>query len=93
MGSGSDSDVPTEASIVGNTCLEIDVLSWRKIGFSRLPQAGDILVYPNTAGYQMDSNESEFHRIPLPEKLAAFKKNNTWQYKPDSRYSIADTLL
>lgn len=92
IASGEHSDEPVEASVVGNTCLEIDVLSWRKIGFLRMPRAGDLLVYPNTAGYQMDSNESEFHRIPLPEKLVAFKKNDTWKYIPDSRYSFADTL-
>ena len=34
------------------------------------PRAGDALVYLNTAGYQMDSNESPFHELPLPRKVA-----------------------
>jgi diaminopimelate decarboxylase len=45
------------------------VLSWRKIPFPRRPEIGDLLIYLNTAGYQMDSNESEFHQLPLPPKV------------------------
>ncbi|WP_055523742.1 amino acid decarboxylase [Streptomyces graminilatus] len=57
------------ASVGAATCLESDMLTWRKITFPRLPRAGDLLVYPNTAGYQMDSNESPFHDLPLPPKV------------------------
>ncbi|MFF0445434.1 Y4yA family PLP-dependent enzyme [Streptomyces sp. NPDC004609] len=53
----------------GASCLESDMLTWRKIPFRRLPRPGDLLVYPNTAGYQMDSNESPFHELPLPPKV------------------------
>jgi diaminopimelate decarboxylase len=35
------------------------------------PQAGDLLVYANTAGYQMDLLENEFHRHPMPRRMAA----------------------
>ncbi|MDD5750984.1 MAG: hypothetical protein PHS73_00500 [Candidatus Peribacteraceae bacterium] len=86
------SSTPIQASVVGNTCLEIDVLSWRKIGFASMPRNGDILVYPNTAGYQMDSNETEFHRLPLPHKVAAFKRGDAWHTKLDSQYSLLDSL-
>ncbi|MFE4212802.1 Y4yA family PLP-dependent enzyme [Streptomyces sp. NPDC056844] len=57
------------ASVGAATCLESDMLTWRKIAFSRQPRAGDLLLYPNTAGYQMDSNESPFHDLPLPPKV------------------------
>lgn len=33
------------------------------------PQAGDLLVYANTGGYQMDLLENEFHRHPMPARL------------------------
>ncbi|RSS54619.1 Y4yA family PLP-dependent enzyme, partial [Streptomyces sp. WAC06614] len=52
------------ASIGAATCLESDMLTWRKVGLTRRPRTGDLLVYPNTAGYQMDSNESPFHDLP-----------------------------
>lgn len=81
-----------EAAVGGNTCLEIDMLSWRKIGFTNTPKAGDLLVYANTAGYQMDSNESSFHQLPIPEKIAAFRKGGRWRWKKDSKYSFLDPL-
>ncbi len=88
----SEAESPTiEAAVAGNTCLEIDMLSWRKIGFRSAPKAGDLLVYANTAGYQMDSNESSFHRLAIPEKIAAFKKEGKWKWKKDAEYSFLDS--
>ena len=52
-----------------STCLESDLLSWRRIPLPRPAAVGDLLVYPNTAGYQMDSNESAFHELPIPPKV------------------------
>ncbi|MCX5197426.1 alanine racemase [Streptomyces sp. NBC_00249] len=57
------------ASVGAATCLESDMLTWRKVDFRHRPRTGDLLVYPNTAGYQMDSNESPFHDLPLPPKV------------------------
>ncbi|MEV8408393.1 Y4yA family PLP-dependent enzyme, partial [Streptomyces niveus] len=57
------------ASVGAATCLESDMLTWRKIGFPHPPRTGDLLVYPNTAGYQMDSNESPFHDLAIPPKV------------------------
>ncbi|MER6011078.1 alanine racemase [Streptomyces bluensis] len=60
---------PYPACVGAATCLDSDMLTWRKIPFPRPPRVGDLLVYPNTAGYQMDSNESPFHELPLPPKI------------------------
>lgn len=60
---------PIRAAIGGSSCMEYDVLTWRKIAFSTAPRHGDLIVYPNTAGYQMDKNETEFHQLPLPPKI------------------------
>ncbi|GGK43520.1 hypothetical protein GCM10010124_40370 [Pilimelia terevasa] len=57
------------ACVAGSTCLENDLVTWRKVGFPRPVRRGDHLVYLNTAGYQMDSNESPFHDAPLPLKV------------------------
>jgi diaminopimelate decarboxylase len=61
---------PYRACVGGVSCLDSDMLTWRKVQFPHRPQPGDLLLYPNTAGYQMDSNESPFHALPLPPKLA-----------------------
>jgi diaminopimelate decarboxylase len=60
---------PYRACVGGASCLDSDMLTWRKVAFSQRPEIGDLLIYPNTAGYQMDSNESPFHELPLPPKL------------------------
>ncbi len=60
----------TPACVGAATCLESDMLSWRRIPLPRAATIGDLLVYPNTAGYQMDSNESAFHQLPIPPKVA-----------------------
>lgn len=74
------------ASVAGNLCLENDMITWRRIKFSQKPNSGDLLIYYNTAGYQMDSNESMFHKIPLVEKYVAYKQDDTYQIKKDNDY-------
>ncbi|MEV6976563.1 Y4yA family PLP-dependent enzyme [Kitasatospora sp. NPDC093806] len=68
-GRGGDPGQPYPACVGGASCLDSDLLTWRKIAFPTRPHPGDLLVYPNTAGYQMDSNESPFHELPLPPKV------------------------
>ena len=62
---------PLRASIAGHSCLDGDVVSHRLLAFDSAPQAGDLLIYANTAGYQMDLLENEFHRHPMPARLVA----------------------
>ncbi len=79
------------ASVAGNTCMENDIVTWRKVNFGTVPQQGDLLVYMNTAGYMMDSNETDFHRLPLPEKVAAFRgPSGAWKWKRDILFSHLD---
>ncbi|MEI2770828.1 MAG: alanine racemase [Candidatus Competibacter sp.] len=79
------------ASVGGNTCLEMDLLTKRKVDFPYPPVRGDVLVYLNTAGYQMDSNESMFHQIPLPQKVAVFRDGTgKWLYRQDTYFSRLD---
>ncbi|MGW4120894.1 Y4yA family PLP-dependent enzyme [Nocardia sp. NPDC004711] len=60
---------PTPTCVGGSSCLEEDMLSWRRIPLPRPATTDDLLIYPNTAGYQMDSNESSFHDLPIPPKI------------------------
>jgi diaminopimelate decarboxylase len=59
----------TPTCVGAATCLESDMLSWRRVPLPRPAEVGDLLIYPNTAGYQMDSNESAFHELPIPPKV------------------------
>ncbi|MEY1579427.1 Y4yA family PLP-dependent enzyme [Providencia manganoxydans] len=70
---------PIRAWIAGHSCLEDDVITHRLILFNNLPQAGDLLGFVNTAGYQMDLLENQFHRHPIPCRLYA-QENNVGQF-------------
>lgn len=61
--------LPIRAYLAGHSCLDEDVLSNRWLNFAVAPQAGDLLVFANTGGYQMDLLENEFHRHPMPARL------------------------
>lgn len=63
----ADEEFP--ASVAGSTCLENDMVTWRKIGLPRPVRPGDHLVYLNTAGYHSDFLESRFHDTALPWKV------------------------
>jgi len=60
-----------QAYIAGHSCLDDDVITQRLINFTVSPKAGDLLIYANTAGYQMDLLENEVHRHPLPRRMVA----------------------
>ncbi|OLP54664.1 amino acid decarboxylase [Rhizobium rhizosphaerae] len=74
---------PIRAAIGGSSCMEYDVLTWRKIVFPAPPRHGDLIVYPNTAGYQMDKNESEFHQLPLPPKIVISQQADEFTWRID----------
>ncbi|WP_406515033.1 Y4yA family PLP-dependent enzyme [Streptomyces sp. NBC_00873] len=80
--SGSDTH-PT--CVGGASCLESDMVTWRKIPLPVRPRTGDLLVYPNTAGYQMDSNESPFHDLPLPPKVVLDHLGDRPRWRLDRR--------
>lgn len=79
---------PYAACVGGATCLESDMITWRKVRFPTRPTLGDLLVYPNTAGYQMDSNESPFHELPLPPKVVLDTAGGTTRWRLD-RHPLA----
>jgi len=74
---------PFAACIGGASCLESDLLTWRKVVLAMRPRPGDLLVYVNTAGYQMDSNESPFHDLPLPPKIVVERRAGAPRWRFD----------
>lgn len=85
---------PYTACVAGTSCLDSDMVSWRKLRLPRRPSTGDLLVYLNTAGYQMDSNESPFHDLPLPHKVAIeFDSEQHPHWRLDSVAPIQDLHL
>lgn len=77
-------------ALAGRSCMESDFLRRIGVDFPVEPEPGDLIVFVNTAGYQMDSNESRFHEHPLPRKVAAIQTRYGWQAIQDDVYSIEE---
>jgi diaminopimelate decarboxylase len=60
---------PIEGYLVGAYCIERELLTWRRLRFPLGVAVGDIVVFPNTAGYLMHILESSSHQIPLARNL------------------------
>lgn len=75
---------PVQGCVGGSSCLESDMVTWRRLRFHRVPRRGDLLIYPNTAGYQMDSNESEFHQLTVPPKVVVTDAGERLRWRLDS---------
>lgn len=58
-----------EGFLVGAYCIERELLTWRRMRFPRGVEVGDVVVFPNTAGYLMHILESSSHQIPLARNL------------------------
>ncbi|MDQ3758650.1 MAG: Y4yA family PLP-dependent enzyme [Actinomycetota bacterium] len=68
----SEAGEPTpaiEAYLVGAYCIERELLSWRRFRFPEGVGVGDLVAFPNTAGYLMHILESASHQIPLARNL------------------------
>jgi diaminopimelate decarboxylase len=60
---------PIEGFLVGAYCIERELLTWRRLCFPHGVDVGDLVVFPNTAGYLMHILESPSHQIPLARNL------------------------
>jgi len=62
-------DEAIEGYLVGAYCIERELLTWRRLQFPHGVDVGDVVVFPNTAGYLMHILESASHQIPLARNL------------------------
>lgn len=62
-------DEPCNGYLVGGYCLEGDIILKRKISFEKMPEVGDIICFPNTAGYLMHFYETLSHLYPITPNL------------------------
>ncbi len=60
-----------EGYLVGAYCIERELITWRRLSFPAGVEVGDVVVFPNTAGYLMHILESSAHQIPLALNLVA----------------------
>lgn len=58
-----------EGYLAGTYCTESEWLTRRKMVFPNGVRAGDLMVFPNTAGYLMHFLESRSHQFPLAKNV------------------------
>jgi diaminopimelate decarboxylase len=58
-----------EGYLVGAYCIEREFISWRRFSFPQGVAVGDLVAFPNTAGYLMHILESASHQIPLARNV------------------------
>ena len=84
-----DDGEPWSCFLAGRSCLEQDMLRWRAIRIESPISRNDLVIFCNTAGYQMDSNESPFHGLALPKKLAVVEQDAGWVEFLDGEASLS----
>ncbi|MGP2441740.1 Y4yA family PLP-dependent enzyme [Streptomyces sp. JW3] len=77
---------PVGVHLVGNLCLEADLITRRVVFLPRLPRAGDLLAFVNTAGYAMDFHAHRAQRQPVARTVAAERADGSWRWCLDEDY-------
>lgn len=77
---------PFAAYLLGNLCLPDDLISRRLVPFSRAPRPGDLLAFPNSAGYFMDFTESETLLQRTAAKVVVDRRAGRWTWFRDEAF-------
>ncbi|WP_420707569.1 Y4yA family PLP-dependent enzyme [Streptomyces sp. NRRL S-1022] len=85
-GGESEEDGPVGVHLVGNLCLEADLITRRMVFLPRLPRAGDLLAFANTAGYAMDFHAHHAQRQPVARTVAVVREGDSWRWCLDEEY-------
>ncbi len=72
--------------LVGNLCLEADLITRRLVFLPTLPHAGDLMAFVNTAGYFMDFNADHALHQPTARMVAAWPTKDGWRWCLDENY-------
>ncbi len=72
--------------LFGNLCLSHDILIQRKIYDKCIPQKDDIIIFPNTAGYKMDFDETPVLEQKTAQKICVYEKNDNIKFCTDQNY-------
>jgi diaminopimelate decarboxylase len=77
---------PVGVYLLGNLCLEADLISRRKVFLPSRPRAGDLLAFVNTAGYLMDFSATHALRQPIGRTAAMYRDGGAWRWCLDEQY-------
>ncbi|TMC15592.1 MAG: hypothetical protein E6J34_21660 [Chloroflexi bacterium] len=78
---------PYGAYLAGNLCKEGDMLLKRKVPFTQVPQAGDLICFVNTAAYTSDFEDASPHQHPLGKKFVVDMRQGAPSFYDEEVYS------
>ncbi|WP_149180719.1 alanine racemase [Streptomyces sp. TRM49041] len=79
---------PVGVYLLGNLCLESDLISRRTVFLPSAPRPGDLLAFANTAGYFMDFTADHALHQPIARKVAVYRDGDggPWAWCLDEQY-------
>jgi diaminopimelate decarboxylase len=77
---------PAGVYLLGNLCLESDLITRRKVFLPARPVPGDLLAFVNTAGYFMDFSATGALHQPIGRKVAVTPDGCRWRWSLDEQY-------
>ncbi|TDC61201.1 Y4yA family PLP-dependent enzyme [Micromonospora sp. KC207] len=77
--------------LLGNLCLEADLITRRMVYLPALPRVGDLLAFANTAGYFMDFSADHALHQPVARTVAAWQDGARWRWCLDEQYWPLET--
>lgn len=77
--------------LMGDLCLEADLITRRTVFLPRLPRPGDLLSFVNTAGYCVDFGATHAQQQPVARKVAVHRQDGRsqdgpWRWCLDEEY-------
>jgi len=81
-----DAARPAGVYLLGNLCLEADLITRREVVLPDRPRPGDVLAFANTAGYCMDFNAGHALMQPTARTVAMRTTPRGWQWCLDEQY-------
>jgi diaminopimelate decarboxylase len=81
---------PAGVYLLGNLCLESDLLTRRKVFLPDVPRPGDVLAFPNTAGYFMDFSAGRALMQPTARTVAVYRDGDDWRWCLDEQFWPVD---
>jgi diaminopimelate decarboxylase len=88
---GEERTPPIEGFLTGAYCTEAELLTWRRLRFPLGVARGDLVVFPNTAGYLMHFVESRSHQFPLATNVVVAADLHRFDVDPiDARWFDTD---
>ncbi|MEV4343645.1 Y4yA family PLP-dependent enzyme [Actinoplanes sp. NPDC049596] len=77
---------PGAFHLLGNLCLEADLITRRQVFLPGTPRPGDLLAFVNTAGYFMDFSATHALHQPIGRKVAVYRDGGAWRWCLDEQY-------